>query len=267
MEVKTKEVDDAVERLLFVSDLHAFVEPLEAFDELRAAYPERTQVVAGGDLFVVGVKPAETVEWVRENAGQFAVLGNHDLRALKGSDGNNPPYTEPGAYERLDASQIEYLRSLPEALEVRWRGKRIRLMHGHCTLAGEEVSWLAKPRELVQRFADAQVDLTVTAHTHYPFVREAGGTRVANCGSMSGVIFATTREDGTIEPQSDEPTFAAVPRTFSSFLSVTTQDDALNVDIVRFNWDRESAIEGLREAGEPHADAWQVLLETGVFRF
>jgi len=266
MEVKTLAADDAVERLLFMSDLHGLLEPLDAFDELRAGYAEPSQVIVGGDLFVVGVKPAETVDWVRENAGQFAVLGNHDIGALKGSDGHYGPYTEPGSYECLDAAQIEYMRSLPEALEVRWRGKRIRLMHGHRTLAGEAVSWLTKPRELTRVFADPEVDLTVIAHTHYPFVRETGGTLVANCGSMGMVLLGYTRADGTVEPQGDESTFTPVPRALSSFLSMTTQGDALSVDIVRFDYDRDRTTEMLREAGDPDFGTWEHWLNTGVYR-
>jgi len=150
-EVRILEVDDAVERLLFASDLHAFIEPLEAFDEVRAPFPGPTQVVVGGDLFLGGNTPVETLEWVRAQAGQFAVLGNHDEVVLKGSEGNHPPYTEEGAYDGLDTCQIDYLRNLAEALEIRWKGKQIRVLHRHRTLVGEAVSWLAKPRQLMER--------------------------------------------------------------------------------------------------------------------
>jgi predicted phosphodiesterase len=130
LEVRVLEADDALERMLIVSDLRAYAEPIEAFDKVRAGYEEMTQVVAAGDIFLGGVDPAECVDWVCANAGEFSVLGNHDQGALAGSGGGNPPYTEPGACRRLNASQLRYLRGLPPALEVRWRGKRLRILHG-----------------------------------------------------------------------------------------------------------------------------------------
>jgi len=103
------QVEDDVERLLMVSDLHGFVEPLKVLDGIFAACPNKQQVVAVGDYLVNGGRPAETVEWVWQHAGEFAVTGNHDQAALRGAEGEHPPYTEPGAFLCFSGEQRDYL--------------------------------------------------------------------------------------------------------------------------------------------------------------
>ena len=74
----TVSIDPSVEKLVFVSDLHAFTEPLEVLDQHIDAMDHRVQVLAVGDLVVGGVQPAEVVHWVRRRVGGLGVRGNHD---------------------------------------------------------------------------------------------------------------------------------------------------------------------------------------------
>ena len=96
MQIERIDVDGDVDSLLVVSDLHSFIEPLEALDVELASRPGSAQVVVAGDIISGGANPAETVEWVRRNAGDFAVLGNHDEVAILGGEGDHPPYSEAG---------------------------------------------------------------------------------------------------------------------------------------------------------------------------
>ena len=63
------EVSKDVDCLAVVSDLHSFIEPLEALDVELAARPGSTQVVVAGDIISGGANPVEVVAWVRANAG------------------------------------------------------------------------------------------------------------------------------------------------------------------------------------------------------
>ena len=225
------EVNADVDSLLVVSDLHSFIEPLEALDVALASRPGSAQVVVAGDIIAGGANPAETVEWVRRNAGRFAVLGNHDEGAILGGEGDDPPYSETGGYLRLDRRQAEYYRSLPHVLELQWQGQLIRVTHGHRTSSGEDVSWMAKPSEMLARFGDPAVAITITAHTHHPFVAEQNGYRVANCGSACGLLLGREHEDGSISSWGDEAVFESPSQIYSTFLALTVESGELKVTI------------------------------------
>ena len=264
MRSKRAEVSGDVDALLVMSDLHSFIEPLEAIDGIIASRPGRVQVVVAGDILSGGASPAETAEWVRTHAGEFAVLGNHDEVSLRGGEGDRPPYTEAGGYQRLDRRQIEYLRTLPQVLELTWQGKHIRVTHAHRRLSGEGVSWMAKPSELLSWFGDPAVDLTIVAHTHHPFVLEQDGCRVANCGSTAGLLLGLQHPDGSISPWGDEPMFEARAEIYSTFLGVTLEGGEPRVTIERFDYDRARALGRLRDAKDPYVEDRKRWLETGV---
>jgi predicted phosphodiesterase len=248
MEAKRIEVDDGIDSLFVAGDHHSFIEPLEAIDGIIASWPGSVQVVVAGDIVGKGASPVETVEWVRTRAGEFAVIGGHDRLCLRGEKGDHPPYTEAGAYQRLDRRQIEYLRALPWALELAWRGKLIRVTHGQRGYSDEEVSSKSKPSEMISRFSDTATDLTVVAHTHYPFVSEQDGCRVANCGSTAGLLMGLQHQDGAISSRDNEAECEAGPNTHSTFLAVTIEGDELKVTVQRFDCDRRKAFARLREA-------------------
>jgi protein phosphatase len=244
------QLDDAVDRLLIVSDLHAHLPPLEAFHRLRAAMGGRPQVLFNGDLFFGGGRPADTAAWVIQNAGPFATIGNHDEGMLLGGERDDPPYTEAGAYRRLTAQQRDYFAGLPHRLEVGWRGRRIVLMHGHRTPEGRFGSWTATPERQVADFLDPSADLCCVGHTHFPFLRREGDAQFANSGSMSLTILAV-QEAGGLHVQSGEPGLPKGADCRPSFLSVTEGRKGLTVKIVRFEYDREAALADLAAAGFP----------------
>ena len=146
MRTQSIQVNDQIEQLVVVSDLHGFIEPLKVLDEVIAAYQGKVQVVAAGDYVVTGPSPAETVEWVHQNAGRFAVRGNHDKGALAMAEGEHPPWTAPGAFLRLGCEQRKYLSELPDILELSWKGRRIRITHGR-NHSGEWVLWVQTMKE------------------------------------------------------------------------------------------------------------------------
>lgn len=253
---------DDIERLLIVSDLHGFSEPLKALDRIFAAGDDKAQVVAAGDYVVNGARPAQTVDWVRQTAGEFAVSGNHDQVALEGAEGEHPPYTDPGAFLCFNAEQKEYLTGLPDVLDLSWRGRKIRINHGR-TKSGEWASWKATTDEVYELFVDPSVDLTVVAHTHCPFVRREARGHVANSGSVSCVILGHEGEDGTIQPKTEEP-FQPPPEIYSTYLSVTAEGGNLEVSVERFDYDRQQEIERLQDIGYPKIEKLRKWLETGV---
>ena len=262
MRTRSMQVDEEVGRLVVVSDLHGFTEPLGMLDGIIAAYPERVQVVAAGDYVASGLEPAETVEWVRRNAGQFAVIGNHDEGAITRAEGEHPPWTERGSSQRLSPEQREYLSELPDSLDLFWKGRLIRITHGRMS-SGEWINWLASEDEVFEAFADPSVALTITAHTHYPFVRRNEGGCLANSGATSYLVLGMKGDDGTMWSRTEGPP-ELVPSIYSSYLCVTTDGADLEVAVERFDYDREKEIRGLLDAGRPTMEWLGELIRTGI---
>lgn len=242
---------DDLDRLLITSDIHGHLQPLEAFDQLRAAMPGRSQVLFNGDVCYGGPFPAEAADWVRKNAGELATTGNHDELMFEAADAGQPPYTEAGAYECLSDEARDYFRTLPHRLELTWRQRRIVLMHGHVTADDSAVSWLATPDEQVSRFANPDADLCTFGHTHYPYVRQCDGTIYANSGSLSSTILATENR-GVLRPQSGLSEIGPDEETRSTFLEVTEAGGQLQVEIVRFDFDRQALLDDMQQFGWPH---------------
>ena len=259
-------VDDFVDRLVIVSDLHAHRDPIAAFEKCLAALPGRAQIFVNGDLFEGGIDPVETIEWVCRHAGGRAVRGNHESTLpRKKQDGVFPPDTEQGAYAKINADQFKFIRELPDILLIQWRGRTIRMMHGHRTPSGQPGGWLWVPDQSMEAFADAGVDLTLVGHTHFPFTMKRGGCFLANSGSLSVPFIAVRMKDGSLHYQSGDERSPANGDIRSSFLSVTELAGALEVEIIRFDYDREGLLERLlRVEGAYSAVFKQTLLREGI---
>ena len=267
MKAKSLCLDHAVDRLVVVSDLHAFLGPLHKIDEWRDGMPGRSQVIVNGDLSSTGTEPLETLRWVQEHAGELVVMGNHDEEVVQRAEGSYPLYDTAGVSQALTDGQREYVSQFPYKLEIRWRGHLLRLMHSHRTLSGQmrpSSSFMTKPSQLVRLYGDSGVDLTILGHTHFAFVRREGDVLLANCGSVSLPIRAVRKEDGTVIAQGDGPVLEPGGDLSSTFLSVAEQGGELAVEIIRFDYDREEALQKLELAGYPHMHRWRVLCAEGV---
>lgn len=259
----TCQLDDTIDRLLIVSDIHAHLQPLEAFDALRAAMPGTSQVIFNGDLVYGGPRPVECTQWIMQNAGPLATLGNHDQNMLEGDEGEDVPYTEAGAWRRLTDEQRRYFAGRPHRLELRWRNKRIVLMHGHIAPDGAHGSWRASPDEQVKSFTHPNADLCVTSHTHYAFLRNNPNRIFANTGAMSVPILAV-RDEAGLHPQNGCASMDPSDEARPSFLAVTSPEDRLEVYIVHFDFDRQSFLDDLERAGHASVDFYRQWLTDGI---
>ena len=59
------DLDASIQRLIVVSDLHAYREPLEAVDRYLGELTGDYRVFVNGDFFDGGMDPVATMEWVR----------------------------------------------------------------------------------------------------------------------------------------------------------------------------------------------------------
>ncbi len=246
------DLDASIQHLIIVSDLHAYREPLKAVDQYLGELSDDYRVFVNGDLFEGGMDAAATIEWARSHATGRTTRGNHDSRVFayrsnqvdQDPPGQWAPDGELGSYETLEPDQIQFVVDLPDQLMVSWRGKKIRILHGHQNDKNTNyTSWMSTVDQLMDTFHDTGVDLTVIGHTHYPFVRERDGSWLANCGSVSIPIYRFRTADGEIENRCAEDDTIPNDDVRCSFLNITESGGALDVQIVRFDYDRRGMLD------------------------
>ena len=245
------ELDDSVDHLIVVSDLHAYREPLAAVDAYLDSLSGPYRVVVNGDLFEGGIDATATVDWARARASGRTTRGNHDSRIFsylaKETDSDPPSQwkldAELGSYQTLSAEQLAFVEELPDQLMLRWRGRAIRILHGHQSpKLTDYTDWRSTTDQLMERFYDSQVDLTVIGHTHYPFVRQRDGAWLANSGSIA-VPINRWRTTGPIHNRCATDDSVPDDDARCSLLSVTQNAGQLTMQIVRFDYDRRALLD------------------------
>jgi protein phosphatase len=191
-------------KIAIIADIHANLAALtefpEPFDELWVI----------GDLVNFGPKPGEVIDWVRANA-HCVVRGNHDHAVGYGTDPRcigeyQAMAAETGEFSSsvLTEDQKQYLRLLPLTADRLLSGTRFHLCHAIPSdplfgyLERDASAWEG---EIVSTHAD----IVIVGHTHVPFIRSFGKTRLVNPGSLAGLKVTSPQasyafwEDGRIQ--------------------------------------------------------------------
>ena len=217
-------------------------------------------LVAGHRFVTAQVPVAETAQvlaGLKGRLGVFAVLGNHDDDVLQGftagSEGDHLHFTEAGADQCFRDDAHDYLRKLRHRLVLSWRSKRIVLMHGHINADDKAVSWRASPEEQSAHFVESDADLCIMSHTHYAYVRQHAGAICANTGSMS-LPFIGVQDEHGLYLHSGKVEIGPDDDVRSSFLMITAPDGELQVEIVRFDYDRQAELQDHLQTSSPLPD-------------
>jgi putative phosphoesterase len=181
------------QRLAIVSDIHGNLVALEAvIADINAHSPDL--IVHGGDLAVIGPRPAEVIDRIRD-LGWPGVLGNTDEILFDPSQAEQQRRAPqlhgwlqtlfealtPWARDRLGEKRLNWIGELPRA----WRQDQILLVH-----AGVDDLWRAPmpdapDDELRRAYGDKDAGLVIYGHIHRPYVRKVEGLMVANSGSVA----------------------------------------------------------------------------------
>jgi len=246
MKTKSIEIDPSVQTLIVISDIHAYHDPLLALDLELGKLTHPYMLFVNGDLFEGGIDAADTVDWVHTHAAGHITRGNHESHLdefdADMDHGRHPPNLEMAQYAMLTDWQLQFVRDLPDELLLRWRGKSIRLIHGHIDLAGQSVSYMTEPQQLIERLHDRTVDLAAIAHTHYPFAIDLNGHWLANSGSVAVPIVQFRDPQGQMIRHSKCDPWGNGDDPRSSYLAITEDRGALDVKICRFDYDRRSLL-------------------------
>jgi putative phosphoesterase len=236
-------------RVAVVSDVHGNLTALEAVvASLRRMAPDL--VLHGGDLGLMGPRPAEVVDQIRE-LGWPGVVGNTDELLWRPDEHERQleraprlaPLLDlifdtyaPDTRERLGDERIEWLRSLP----AEYRRGDLALVHAQPGDLWRAPMPDADDGELSAVYAGLGAGQVGYGHIHRPFVRELDTLTVANAGSV-GLPW-----DGD-------------PR--ASYLLI----DDTRAEIVRVEYDVESEVRALQAAEHPDVDRLAEMRRGGRF--
>ena len=188
----------SVNRVAALYDIHGNLPALEAvLDEVLAAGVDR--VVIGGDV-VPGPLSGECLERLEALSLPVDVLSGNGEADLVALDGGTMPGRVPEAVhpvlewvrERLGSRRIGRLADWPATVALRVRGLG-RVLFCHATPRDDHTIFTVRTPEATLRpfFEGVGADVVVCGHTHMPFDRRVGDTRVVNAGSV-GLPFGSS---------------------------------------------------------------------------
>jgi predicted phosphodiesterase len=222
-----------------ITDVHANLPALRAalarIDELGIA-----DVYCGGDLVGYGPHPDEVCAVIQER-GIPTIYGNYDYAIARDLDDCGCAYVTPHDRE-LGQRSVEwtlahtgrrskdYMLGLPFDRRFTVGGHPVHLVHGSPRRVNEYL-FEDKPDSLYERLAAAEdAEALVFGHTHKPWVRDVGGVRFVNCGSVG-------------KPKDGDPRGA--------FALLEPGRGGVAVTIERVAYDAEAVAAAVRDAGLP----------------
>jgi putative phosphoesterase len=211
----------------FISDIHSNLEALQAtLKEIEKRKVEKIYCL--GDIVGYGASPVECIKIIKERKIP-SVLGNHDLACVTGNTSFFNPIAASAVVwtsARLHLDEIEFLKNLPEKLEVVLDNLKVLLVHG----SPRDPIWeYVFPENVDENFAkDLNFDVVIMGHTHIPFVKKFRRIVIANCGSVG-------------QPRDHDPR--------ASFLILDTKK--VEAEIVRVKYNIEVAAKKIIDAGLP----------------
>jgi putative phosphoesterase len=181
------------ERVAVITDIHANLPALEAalgrIDELGI-----DRVYCGGDLVGYGPHPDEVCALIEQRQIP-TIYGNYDYAIARDLHDCGCAYITPHDREigqlsvewtlvNTGRAAKDFMRELPFELRFEAAGTSVHLVHGSPRKVNEYL-FEDKPDSLYERLAAAEgADMLVFGHTHRPWVRDFGGVRFVNCGSV-----------------------------------------------------------------------------------
>jgi putative phosphoesterase len=222
--------------IAFISDIHSNLEALQAvlkkIDEMKIE-----RIYCLGDIVGYGAQPCECIRIIRERRIQ-SVLGNHDLASVTGNTSFFNPVAASAVVwtsTRLHLEEMEFLKNLPERLELVLDNLKILLVHG----SPKDPIWeYVFPENVDENFAKGlNFDVVIMGHTHVPFVKKFRKVLIANCGAVG-------------QPRDHDPR--------ASFLILDIKK--VEAEIVRVKYDIESAAQKIIDVGLPRLLAERLYL-------
>lgn len=176
-------------KYVFFSDIHGNYYALEKFlVELELIGPDKCFFL--GDIFGYYYDQNAIINALRNRQDLICLLGNHDKYFLDILENKICPDTLISKYgnsykdivSKISLNNIEFVKNLPQELEIRSEGLKIGLFHG---TPDNPLNGRLYPDTIIQ---DPEVykkyDYVILGHTHHKHVRKLGTTTIINPGSL-----------------------------------------------------------------------------------
>ena len=227
------------DRVAVITDIHANLPALQAaLARIEELGIER--ICCGGDLVGYGPHPNEVCALIEQGAIP-TIYGNYDNAIARDLHDCGCAYITPHDRE-IGQLSVEwtlantappakaFMRDLPFDLHFEVGDRTVHLVHGSPRRVNEYL-FEDKPDSLYERLAAAEdADVLVFGHTHKPWIRDLGGVRFVNCGSVG-------------KPKDGDPRGA--------FAVLTEGADGVEAAIERVPYDAHAVAAEVRRAGLP----------------
>lgn len=228
-------------KLLFISDLHANMEALNAILE-KVKYD---RVFCMGDLVDYGPSPSECIDWIRSN-NVLTIRGNHDNAVAFHVDcGCGYAYkhlsiaTREYTWTCISDNDVKFLRSLHLKYELEMNGFKFMFTHGSPASFFDYIYPGMSGEKLEEYTSGVNVDFLVVGHTHKHAILRSSNVTILNPGS-------------TGQPRD---------RDWRASCMVFDTDSGTQ-EIIRLDYDIETTCRKIRSS-MPHADELIAILKRG----
>jgi predicted phosphodiesterase len=246
-----------MQKIAVLSDIHGNIAALEkVVEDIKSRQVDG--VFNLGDHVSGPLWPKETLEFLREQ-DWIQIRGNHE-RQLTQNDPKNHGLSDRYAYEKLNASDLDWLKALPAGREVQ---DEFLLFHG---TPSSDMAYLletvehgrarlATQAEIIPRLDETGPRFMFCGHTHIPRVVELpGNLLIVNPGSVGLPAYeADSPEHHVMETGSPHARYAIVEYRNGSWLA----------ELVAISYDHQKAAE---QARRNHRPDWEVGLQMGTMQ-
>lgn len=235
-------------KIAFISDIHGNAAALEAvLEDIKKRGVEKTFVL--GDLCFRGSEPKRTLDLVR-SLNTDIIKGNADESVVRGiREGEVPGQAfemmnkeRDWTYSKLSEEEIEYLKNLPEELNLEYGDVKIHALHAIPNSLFEMVQPFESDEFLTEKLMSKDADIYIYAHIHKPYIRYIDGKSIVNTGSV-GLPF-----DGEKK---------------ASYFIMDINENSFNTTIVRVEYDVDKVISQVGESDYPNKELMMGILQKG----
>ena len=183
-------------KIAVISDIHGNMEALNSvLDNIKTNNCDK--IFCLGDYAMAGPEPVETIEKFLELKNQLDItmiqgntdwmIANYTEEVYKAIKGAAPVMAEAlkNDFEIIPDSQREFLKNLPEKIQVEEDGVKILLVHGSPRKNNENILPDTPLEEVEQMVQGVDADVVLCGHTHMPCgFQTSNKITVVNVGSV-----------------------------------------------------------------------------------
>lgn len=181
-------------KIAVISDIHGNMDALEAvMEDIEFEHCEK--IFALGDYAMAGPEPSATVDWFMKNSDKLdmiqgntdSMIANYSEELYQEMSQKAPVMAEAlkNDFQILHPIQKDFLKNLPEQLEVEVDGVKFLLVHGSPQRNNEDIL-PDTPMAIVENMIkDISADVVLCGHTHIPCGFQTTSKKtVVNAGSV-----------------------------------------------------------------------------------